>query len=625
MRPAGFISNEAWRFSRIPELTPSLSRNAAFDFNRGENSREPTIPLSNLHSSPRNLHSKERSWIGKGANSLSYPIKDEDKSWRAHNLRQVQWQGGKIPSHFHDSIHDLNKKKGSNKTSGFNVMNKKDDACLDQASREGLEEHDSQGDGGEKMRGCNEVTKGIVLDSEVVNMQNEDDGIGVEGINGKVNFGSVNDDMIRMCDGTSKDIRSKKEGMQGVKMAEQGNEQEVNNGQNLTKSGDSFQNRGKAGRKSFVEVIAQNLFECDKTLESIPTEIDENGVEVVVFDDVMVAGGSKRKPLVVQKGSVDLNLDNTELERIPLWVKLCNVPLEAWTVKGISALASKLGKPLVMDSVTANKYKQGIGMVRYARVLIEVSAKKILANDMEIVYKNAEGKVQCKKSVKVEYDWKPQMCSECGVFGHTYSRFYKNVANINTKTKLEKENENVKGKANEVNTDQFKSNVQRDKSGGQMDDNDEGFVEVKRKKNIGIDNKVKRQNFRSNPQVSKVGNNSKTMYQAKTKEAKAPSKTPNKTPEKEVGNNDKEKIGSQGNSNKKWSVHKDILEAMKRSANKYSLPNGGEMEDGCRMFKTVKILKVLKKHLKQLAWCNGDVFENVKKLRESCERYPKED
>ncbi|GKE63230.1 RNA-directed DNA polymerase, eukaryota, reverse transcriptase zinc-binding domain protein [Tanacetum coccineum] len=53
------------------------------------------------------------------------------------------------------------------------------------------------------------------------------------------------------------------------------------------------------------------------------------------------------------------------------------------------------------------------------------------------------------------------------------------------------------------------------------------------------------------------------------------------------------------------------------------IPN--EMKDGCRMFKTVKILKGLKKHLKKLAWCNGDVFENVKKLRESCERYPKED
>nr|GEZ64141.1 hypothetical protein [Tanacetum cinerariifolium] len=383
------------------------------------------------------------------------------------------------------------------------------------------------GDEGEKIKGCNEVTKGIVLDSEVVDMQNENDGIEVEGINGKVNFGSVNDDMIRMCDGTSKDNGSKEE--------------------------------GKAGRKSFVEAIAQNLMECDKTRESNPTKIDENGVEVVVFDDVMVAEGSKRWDLTLcgffvgyrmfvnelrynlrrtwsKFGFKDIVDYNTELKRIPLWVKLCNVPLEAWTVKGIGALASMLGKPLVMDSVIANTCKQGIGMVRYARVLIEVSAKKILANDVEIVYKNVEGMVQCRKTVKVEYDWKPLMCSECGVSGHTYSRCYKNVANINTKTKLEKEN--VKGKVNAVNTVQFKSNVHKDKSGGQKDDNDEGFVEAKRKK-IGIENKVKRQNFKANPQVSKVGNNSKTVYQAKTMDFKSPSKTPNKTPEKEVGNNDK--------------------------------------------------------------------------------------
>nr|GEV04229.1 hypothetical protein [Tanacetum cinerariifolium] len=530
--------------------------------------------------------------------------------------------------------------------------------------------------------------------------------------------------MIGMCDGTSKDNGSKEEGMQGVKMVKQGNEQE--------------------------------------TPESIHTKIDENGVEVVVFDDVVVPEGSKRWDLTLCGffvgyrisvnelrynlrmmwskfgfkdilSSIDLNLDNTKLERIPLWVKLCNVPLEAWTVKGISALASILGKPLVMDFTIANKCKQGIGMVRYARVLIKVNAKKILANDVEIVYKNAKGMVQCRKTVKVKYDWKPLMCSECGVFGHTYSRCYKNAANINTKTELEKEN--VKRKVNAVNIDQFKSNVHKDKSGGQKDDNDEGFVEVKRK-NIGIENKVKRQNFKANPQVSKVGNNSKTVYQAKTMEFKSPSKTSNKTHEKEVGNGlstsnkqddivkliQEEKLqicvvlethlknkrigvvhiarqsvlvkveSRDGNlrlygtfiyasnsgldleiykiivGNEPWflsgdfnvtptpkehsigssAMSSDMKDFQRRvntiqvedinsfglsytwTKNLYKTNNGGQTEIlkkldkimgnedlSNRMFKTVKNLKGLKKHLKQLAWCNGNVFENVKKLREA--------
>ncbi|GKD06024.1 putative reverse transcriptase domain-containing protein [Tanacetum coccineum] len=63
---------------------------------------------------------------------------------------------------------------------------------------------------------------------------------------------------------------------------------------------------------------------------------------------------------------------------IPLWVKICNVPLEACTVKGISTLASRVGKPLVMDNVTASMCRMGIGRVGFAMVLMEVNANKLL-------------------------------------------------------------------------------------------------------------------------------------------------------------------------------------------------------------------------------------------------------
>ncbi|GJX30663.1 RNA-directed DNA polymerase, eukaryota, reverse transcriptase zinc-binding domain protein [Tanacetum coccineum] len=47
------------------------------------------------------------------------------------------------------------------------------------------------------------------------------------------------------------------------------------------------------------------------------------------------------------------------------------------------------------------------------------------------------------------------------------------------------------------------------------------------------------------------------------------------------------------------------------------MPKCGGIEEGCRMCKTVKSLKGLKKHMKQLAWKNGDVFENVRILTDS--------
>nr|GEW90529.1 hypothetical protein [Tanacetum cinerariifolium] len=41
------------------------------------------------------------------------------------------------------------------------------------------------------------------------------------------------------------------------------------------------------GRKSFVEAISESLIVNDSELECIPADFDENGVEVVVFNERM--------------------------------------------------------------------------------------------------------------------------------------------------------------------------------------------------------------------------------------------------------------------------------------------------------------------------------------------------
>ncbi|GKC19841.1 hypothetical protein Tco_1021991, partial [Tanacetum coccineum] len=72
------------------------------------------------------------------------------------------------------------------------------------------------------MMGGSEESKGIVMDSEVIGVQVEDDGIGVVGNDGKMSFVSVSEDMIKMYDGTSSDNRSKKVELQGNKESIQG-------------------------------------------------------------------------------------------------------------------------------------------------------------------------------------------------------------------------------------------------------------------------------------------------------------------------------------------------------------------------------------------------------------------
>nr|GEU69351.1 hypothetical protein [Tanacetum cinerariifolium] len=62
-----------------------------------------------------------------------------------------------------------------------------------------------------------------------------------------------------------------------------------------------------------------------------------------------------------------------------------------------------------MDQVTTSMCKGGNGRIRFARVLIDVEAKKGLPDNVEIVYKNKDNLVTGKKSVSVNYDSPPSV------------------------------------------------------------------------------------------------------------------------------------------------------------------------------------------------------------------------
>ncbi|GJW77699.1 RNA-directed DNA polymerase, eukaryota, reverse transcriptase zinc-binding domain protein [Tanacetum coccineum] len=186
------------------------------------------------------------------------------------------------------------------------------------------------------------------------------------------------------------------------------NEEPVIGSQNVYGSTDRQENEelnkqenGKVRIKTYVNVTV--IVKCDKQLNTIPTKIDSNGNEVVVFDEVLVAGGSKRCEMTVRGYFVGYRMSVNELRYNlrKMWSRICNLPLEAWTTNGISALASRVGKPMVMDGVTATTCKNRVGKVRYARVLVEVSTQKPLPDDIEIVYNNGSNE-SCPKNIKVE-------------------------------------------------------------------------------------------------------------------------------------------------------------------------------------------------------------------------------
>nr|GEX61537.1 hypothetical protein [Tanacetum cinerariifolium] len=201
--------------------------------------------------------------------------------------------------------------------------------------------------------------------------------------------------------------------------------EELNNGNNVHTS---MENNNASQKSSYANVDAMHCNVTNK-LETVPTFF-ENGNEVVHEDDMsnvfeqspwLVNG----KPLVVQKWDPNMNIVKSEPKSIPTWVKMYNVPLEAWNVKGISAIASRVGKPVMMDQVTANMCHSGVGRLGYARVLVETDAEKGYTDKIEIIYRDVEKNIKRMKFVDVDYAWKPLVCSHRLVFGHGFKEIKK--------------------------------------------------------------------------------------------------------------------------------------------------------------------------------------------------------
>lgn len=62
-----------------------------------------------------------------------------------------------------------------------------------------------------------------------------------------------------------------------------------------------------------------------------------------------------------------------------VWVKLKDVPLVGFTQAGLSAIATKVGKPIMLDSYTSSMFMESWGRPSYARAMVE----NIALNDLK--------------------------------------------------------------------------------------------------------------------------------------------------------------------------------------------------------------------------------------------------
>ncbi|GKD86137.1 hypothetical protein Tco_1357291, partial [Tanacetum coccineum] len=119
---------------------------------------------------------------------------------------------------------------------------------------------------------------------------------------------------------------------------------------------------------TYAKMVTKGMHIVNNKLYFIPTEINKDGSEIVIFDEDLVDKGSVQWKLTV----CDMKNDRTCMFKFRNEAGMNKVlELEAWSKEGISALASSLG-----DTMTAKRYSLGEGRMDFARILVEFDVMK---------------------------------------------------------------------------------------------------------------------------------------------------------------------------------------------------------------------------------------------------------
>ncbi|GJS59065.1 RNA-directed DNA polymerase, eukaryota, reverse transcriptase zinc-binding domain protein [Tanacetum coccineum] len=304
-------------------------------------------------------------------------------------------------------------------------------------------------------------------------------------------------------------------------------------------------------KKSFIQAVKKNN-DYKSELELIPTGIEEGREVVVMFAAELKYNLSRMwgkygfRELIVNNGMYLFKFNNEEglkhvLERGPWMVRNKPLLVQKWN--------PSLWKPVIMDQTTTEMCNKGVGMISYARVLVEVNSKSNLKNKVEICYKNAKNETSLIKFVNVQYDWLPPKYDYCNVFVHTH-------ANCSVIPMSEEEIQRISSEKSKQ-ADRKGNNVANPKTNN----------DVRDKRMFGLGNQTTRN-------VNDKSGNVNLEYRPKNKEKSDLSQNKDDNNVKDKGKmnsgSDKRKNGDSQVSGK-WNVDKYILDSVRRSASKYAI------------------------------------------------------
>ena len=148
--------------------------------------------------------------------------------------------------------------------------------------------------------------------------------------------------------------------------------------------------------------------------------ITDNGLYIFRFKDIVardwvlengpwyMAG----RPIIIRFWKPCMDMLNVQITSLPIWVKFFNIPLEYWTVTSLGYIASVVGIPMHLDTLTENH-----SQLSFARICIEVDVNCTFPKSALLDLGN--GKYS---TIRIEYPWVPQNCTHCKIFGHSHAK-----------------------------------------------------------------------------------------------------------------------------------------------------------------------------------------------------------
>ncbi|PKU67540.1 RNA exonuclease 1 [Dendrobium catenatum] len=121
------------------------------------------------------------------------------------------------------------------------------------------------------------------------------------------------------------------------------------------------------------------------------------------------------RPFVLQRWNPKFQPKRDESASIPIWIKVPNLPLALWTPSGISKIASYVGEPLYVDTLTAKRTR-----LTFARICVKVDKNSDFPEEIPLEIDGED------LTLSVVYDWKPSKCEGCGSLVHPFALCPKN-------------------------------------------------------------------------------------------------------------------------------------------------------------------------------------------------------